>query len=56
MAKHKDHCLELRGNRHPLPELLTLRVTKPTSQFTPFEHLLVGDVLEQFKRIKRASR
>ncbi len=55
MAQHKDRMRNLRGNRHPLPELLTLTVKKSPDDFTPFEHLLVGDVLEAFRRIKRSE-
>lgn len=53
MSKHVDRYRNLRGNRHPLPELLTLTVKKSPDDFTKFEHLMVGDVLEQFRRIRR---
>lgn len=42
-------------NRYPLPELTTLTVTKSPSDFTNFEHLFVGQLLEEFGRIKRAK-
>lgn len=39
--------------RYPLPELITLKFTKPADQMTPFEHLFVGQLLEELRRIKR---
>lgn len=40
--------------KYPLPELLTLSVSKPVDRFTNFDHLLVGQILEELKRVKRA--
>ena len=40
-------------SRYPLPELTTITVTRPVDQLSPFEHLLIAEVLEQFRRIQR---
>lgn len=53
MSKHKDNHLELRGHKHPLIELTTITITKPVDQFTNFDHLLVGQLLEEMSRVKR---
>lgn len=42
--------------RYPLPELAHITVTKPTDQMTSFDHLVVGQLLEEFKRIKRQEQ
>jgi hypothetical protein len=41
--------------QYPLPELTTIRLTKPADQLNSFEHLLVAQLLEEFKRIKRSA-
>ena len=43
-------------NRYPLPELTVLTLTKGPDSFTSFEHLFVGQLLEEFKRIKRSHQ
>jgi hypothetical protein len=42
--------------QYPLPELASITLTKATDQLTTFEHLLVAQVLEAFKRIRRNSK
>lgn len=55
MAKHKDTQLNLRGGRYPIAELMHITITKPVDQFTTWEHLLVGKLLEELARVKRQS-
>ena len=54
MAKYKG--IPVAHNQYPIAELLTLRITKPVDKFTNWEHLLVGEVLEELKRVQRSSR
>lgn len=54
MSKHIQ--LQLNRNQYPIAEMLVLRITKPVGAFTNWEHLLVGEVLEELKRVQRQSR
>lgn len=40
-------------SKYPLPEQLTIKITKPTDQLTTWERLLLADLLETIKRVKR---
>lgn len=40
----------------PLAEVLTIKLTKPVDQLTSWEHLLLGKLLEEIKRIRRERK
>lgn len=54
MAKYKG--TPIAHNQYPIAELMVLTVTKPVEAFTNWEHLLIGKVLEELKRVQRQSR
>ncbi len=39
-----------------LAEVLTIRLTKPVDQLTTWEHLLLGKLLEEIKRVRRSTK
>lgn len=39
--------------RYSLPELTKITLTRPADQLTTTEHLVIAQLLEEFKRIQR---